>query len=264
MTCEEIQNLISAYLDGQLSPGARAVADTHLAECPVCRMELEQTRSILRDLSMVARPAAPPDLAASISTALMVERAARRAQPPVSLRENFRQWIELRLMPYTVGALASVLLFFAVSSALRPHFRALRDITIASSRESGNLIFISLEGGYDVNQPVSLKGYVESRTPYGVESPSLNPRGALAELAWTPSPGRPDDDDMVVVADVYGNGSASLAEIVEPPRNPRMIAELEDAFRKNPAFVPASLDQRPQTMRVIFAISKMNVRERSF
>lgn len=263
MTCEEIQNLLSAYLDGELPPGERSVADTHFAECPVCRTQLEETRSMLRGLSMVARPVAPSDLAASISTTLMVERNQRRAQPRVSLRENLWQWVEMRLMPYTVGAFASVLLFFAVSSALRPHFRALRDITIAA-RASENLIFVSLDGGYDVNQPVSLKGYVESRTPYGVESPSLNPRGALAELAWTPSPGRPDDDDMVVVADVYGNGSASLAEIVEPPRNPRMIAELEDAFRKNPAFVPASLDQRPQTMRVIFAISKMNVRERSF
>ncbi len=263
MSCEQTQDLLSDYLDGELPPGERAFAETHLDECPVCRVRLEEMRSILRGLSMAARPVAPPDLAASINTALMVKRAARRTPPRVSPREHFRQWIELRLMPYTVGALASVLLFFAVSSALRPHFRTLRDITIAA-RAPENIIFINLGGGYDVNQPVSLMGYVESRTPYGVESPSLNPRGALAELTWTPSPGRPSDDDMVVVADVYGNGSASLAEIVEPPRNPRMIAELEDALRKNPAFVPASLDQRPQTMRVIFAISKINVRERSF
>ena len=263
MSCEEIQNTLSAYLDGDISPDGRVLTEAHLAECPVCRTHLEETRTMLRALSMTARPVAPPDLAASISAALMAERTARRTQSPVSLRENFWQWIEMRLMPYTVGALASTLLFFAVSSALRPHFRALRDITIAS-RTPESVIFIHLEGGYDVNKPVSLMGYVESRTPYGVESPSLNPRGALAELTWTPSPGRPGDDDMVVVADVYGNGSASLAEIVEPPRNPRMIAELEDAFRKNPAFVPASLDHRPQTMRVIFAISKMNVRERSF
>ncbi len=69
---------------------------------------------------------------------------------------------------------------------------------------------------------------------------------------------------MIVVADVYGNGRASLAEVVEPPRNRRMVEELQDALRKNPAFVPASLDRRPQTMRVVFVLQKMNVGDGSF
>jgi hypothetical protein len=63
---------------------------------------------------------------------------------------------------------------------------------------------------------------------------------------------------------VYGNGSASLAAVVEAPRNPRMLDELQDAFRKNPAFLPASLDRRPQTMRVVFALHKMNVPDESY
>ncbi|MBC7931166.1 MAG: hypothetical protein H7Z38_11445, partial [Rubrivivax sp.] len=97
------------------------------------------------------------------------------------------------------------------------------------------------------------------------ESPTLNPRGALAALTLSPpSAGSPDDDDMIVVADVYSNGSASLAAVVEPPRNRRMIDEFQDALRKNPAFVPASLDRRPQTMRVVFVLQKMNVPEGSY
>jgi hypothetical protein len=67
-----------------------------------------------------------------------------------------------------------------------------------------------------------------------------------------------------VVADVYGNGSASLAAVVEPPRNRRMVDELQAALRKNPAFVPASLDQRPQTMRVVFALQKVSVQDTSY
>ena len=66
---------------------------------------------------------------------------------------------------------------------------------------------------------------------------------------------------MIVVADVYGNGSASLAEVVAPPRNRRAIDELQDALRQSSAFVPASLDRRPQTMRVVFVLQKMNVPE---
>ena len=64
---------------------------------------------------------------------------------------------------------------------------------------------------------------------------------------------------MMVVADVYGSGHASLAEVVQPPRNRLMMAELQDALRKTPAFVPASFDQRPATMRVVFVMQKVNV-----
>ncbi|HZT58743.1 MAG TPA: hypothetical protein VFA21_08985, partial [Pyrinomonadaceae bacterium] len=67
-----------------------------------------------------------------------------------------------------------------------------------------------------------------------------------------------------VVADVYGNGNASLAEVVKPPRNRHMIEDLQDAFREGPAFVPASLDRRPQTMRVVFVLQKMNVADRAY
>ncbi|MCV5540118.1 hypothetical protein OFN30_32795, partial [Escherichia coli] len=69
---------------------------------------------------------------------------------------------------------------------------------------------------------------------------------------------------MVVVADVFSSGYASLAEVVQPPRDRRALEELEEALRRAPAFVPATLDQRPQTMRVVFVVHRVDVREKSF
>src|SRR5205085_12695513 len=118
---------------------------------------------------------------------------------------------------------------------------------------------------FDVTRPLSPDLAVAARAPLTTESPTRHPRGARAALTLAPSSdGRPEDDDMIIVADVYGNGRASLAEVVEPPRNRRMVEELQDALRKNAAFVPASLDRRPQTMRVVFVLQKMNVGDRSF
>ncbi|HVF27825.1 MAG TPA: anti-sigma factor [Pyrinomonadaceae bacterium] len=263
LTCEDTQKVISSYLDGELTRGERASVDAHLRQCPVCRLRLAEMRLVVRDLAFVARPASPPALAASINNALMIERAARRAQPARPLPARIAGWVRPRLMPYTVGAFASLLLFVGIMRALRPQLAALQQLADASRV---NIIspLAPDETGYDVTRPVSLEGYAATRTHFAVESPSLNPRGALAALAWTPSSGQPEDDDMIVVADVYGNGSASLAAVVEPPRNPRMLDELQDALRKNPAFVPASLDRRPQTMRVVFVLQKMKVEERSF
>jgi hypothetical protein len=69
---------------------------------------------------------------------------------------------------------------------------------------------------------------------------------------------------MIVVADVFSNGAASLADVVQPPRNKRMLDDFESALRQDAAFVPASLDGRPDTMRVVFAVQKVDVDDRNF
>lgn len=268
MTCEEIQKAFSSYLDDQLSLSERAACDAHLQDCLVCRAQISEARLVLRRLRTLKRPAIPSNLAASINDALMIERAAMLRQPRLPLHVRVAEWLEPRVMPYTIGAFASILLFVAIYAPLHPYLVTLRQMETQSRGATEAFTpptWVNDGGGFDVTKPlVSLEGYAASRLPYGVESPSLNPRGALAALVWNPSYGQPDDDDMIVVADVFSNGSASLAEVVQPPRNRRMLNDLQDALRKNPAFVPAALDQRPKTMRVVFVLQKVEVPETAF
>lgn len=264
ISCQESQKSFSPYLDGVLPRGAVDMLDEHLSVCPVCRGRLEATRSLVRGLSLVTRPAPPANLASDIRASLVIERAARAASEPAPLHERAVAFVKLYLMPYAVGAVYSMILFVAVFGALRQQLRVLRNLAEARYLEDTNPSLAS-GGGYDVTRPLSPDLAVAARAQFTTESPTLNPRGALAKLTLAPaSDGNPEDDDMIVVADVYGNGTASLAEVVEPPRNRRMVEELQDALRKNPAFVPASLDRRPQTMRVVFVLQKMNVGEGSF
>ena len=69
---------------------------------------------------------------------------------------------------------------------------------------------------------------------------------------------------MIVVADVFSNGTASLADVVQAPRDRQMLDDFELALRRKHAFVPASLDRRPDTMRVVFTVQKVDVREHRF
>jgi anti-sigma factor RsiW len=268
MTCLESQKTFSPYLDGALDHETSAALGVHLGACPVCRQQLEETRATVRGLSLLPRPTPPPDLSTSIRAALVIERAARNASPRLSPSERVARWLSVRLMPYSVGAVYSVILFVAVFGGLRQQLRVLRNLSEAQALESGqpySVTWIDGRGGFDVTRPLAPGLAAAARAPFAAESPTLNPRGALAALTQAPpSIGKPDDDDMIVVADVYGNGSASLAEVVEPPRNRRMLDELQDALRKSPAFVPASLDRRPQTMRVVFVLQKMNVADSSY
>jgi hypothetical protein len=240
MTCEETQKSFSPYLDDALAAEAREATQAHLELCPFCRQRLAETRAIVRGLASLARPAAPARLELAISDAILIERAARTARPSVPAWLSVVRWIEPRVMPYTVGALTSALLFFMLINALRPHMRLLRDLARA------------------VQEPAE----VSIPAPYSSESPSLNPSGDLLRVMTDSS--RDGDDDITIVANVFSNGSASLEEVMQQPRNRHTLIEVEDALRRTPAFVPASLDRRPQTMRVVISLSKVSVRDRSF
>jgi hypothetical protein len=262
MNCEETNALLSQLIDDVLTLPARVAVEDHLDCCPVCRAQLAEFRALTRNLRQLARPTVPLDLAASIGEALAIEAAALRQSPERTIADRLALWLEPRLMPYTVGSLASVVLFFSVFVALSPHFMALQK---AAGRLETVRVFRA-SPGFDLNQPVSSENFSAMRAPYAEQSPSLNPGGALAAL--TGSYTNPDEnqqaDDMIVVADVFSNGSASLADVVQAPRDRRMLTDFEVALRQSAAFVPASLDRRPDTMRVVFSVQKVDVRDRSF
>jgi anti-sigma factor RsiW len=48
ITCEELVELVTEYLEGALTPAARERVERHLAGCDGCRAHLEQVRGVLR------------------------------------------------------------------------------------------------------------------------------------------------------------------------------------------------------------------------
>ena len=268
MLCEETRQTFSSYIDDSVSLPARVAIDEHLDRCPVCRAEVADLRSLTRSLSSMTRPKPPADLADTISDLLTIEAAARQAIKP-SFGVRVARFLEPRVMPYTVGSFASVILFFLMFTALRPHFVALREAALRNSGGSVVIVSSYAPPQYDLYKPVSQQDFADSRAPFGEQSPSLNPGGALAALTRAYSHPRAsyyaDDDDMIVVTDVFSNGSASLADVVQPPKDKRMLAEFQSALRRDAAFVPASFDRRPDTMRVVITLGpKVQVDSRNF
>jgi hypothetical protein len=264
MSCRETKRSLSQYVDDELSAAQRTLVESHLNSCPVCRAEFVELRTMRNSLRQLARPVPPSSLVPAISDALMIEAAARQQSPTPTLREQIISWIEPRLMPYSVGSLASVVLFTVMLVGLRPHFVALQE----AARQNDSVFNVETSTPYDLTRPVTPEDYSARRAPFAEQSPSLNPGGALATLTGNythPQIGQSQDgDDMIVVADVFSNGAASLADVVQAPRDHQMLADFEIALRQSAAFVPASLDRRPDTMRVVFTVQKVDVRDRSF
>ncbi len=273
MNCDEIKESLSLYADNGLRPEARSDCYGHLEVCPVCRAHLEELRAIRRALTTLSRPLPRPDLIPSINQALVAEAEAQKLRSRATLVDLINdfalEWLQPRAMRYAFSSLASVLLFVSVFAAFRPHVIALHEAALAFDEAA--LVDVPVDilvVGYDINKPISSESYAALRNPYNAESPSLNPGGALATLTRSylrlQSDRRQDADDMVVVADVFSNGSASLADVMHAPRDRRMLEDFDKALRQDAAFVPASLDRRPETMRVVFSVQRVNVRERNY
>ncbi len=274
MNCDAIEHLLSLYVDDGLTSDERAVCYEHLEVCPVCRARVGELRNVRSGLAMLLKPVPPPDLVPAINAALVTKaaevRAHRNATTVDLINDWALRWLQPRPMRYAFSSLASIVIFTAVFAALRPHMIALREATVAF--EQVQITTVPEDdprlAEYDITKPISPESYAALRIPFNTESPSLNPAGALAMLSWEPREsnyrGGNRQDDMMIVADVFTNGAASLANVVQAPRDRRMLQDVANALHQDAAFVPASLDRRPETMRVIFSVQRVDVHERGY
>jgi anti-sigma factor RsiW len=60
LTCKELVELVTDYLEGALSTADRARFDEHLATCPYCQIYLEQMRQTIRTVGHLREEAIPP------------------------------------------------------------------------------------------------------------------------------------------------------------------------------------------------------------
>ncbi len=269
MLCENLQFKLPIYLDDMLSETERAGVEKHLAQCPVCRNKLANFQILRNDLRGMARPILPENKLAAMRNAV-----ARQAETPTGIRfawfsEARSEWLKMRLMPYTVGTAASLsltalLLWSLLSAAYLPEKSFIElarndsPTAVPAARSSAN------RTNYTNAAELNPASFAATRYSVSGNSPSLNPQGALVALTRSIVRGKMKDDEVVIVADVFGNGLAQIAEIVEPSSDVQAVHELEKALKNDPRyaspFVPANMDGRSDTtMRVIFKINRVDI-----
>lgn len=69
MSCMELVELITEYLEGVLPPRERTRFETHLAECSACSNYLEQMRSVIRAFGHLDEKTIPADTMAKLMQA---------------------------------------------------------------------------------------------------------------------------------------------------------------------------------------------------
>ena len=102
MRCGRAQMLLTAAVDGELSPGRRAALDRHLAGCLVCRAERAATQTVLDALD--ALPMAPAVPAALEQATLRRVRVLAAEEAERRGTSGWRAWLPLPAIALAVTA----------------------------------------------------------------------------------------------------------------------------------------------------------------
>lgn len=262
MKCSDLQDSLAVYADGLLTDDENIRVKDHLDTCPLCRERHDEYREIASSLRRLGKADLAPAARRSIKQNVISE-ARRHRRSWLSFAPDVREFLQMRVLPYGIGSFAAVIIcggFLALmfSGALRngSTLTAKEPMLLASNRNP-----LLKEG--DVS-PIDL---VQSRLGFASESPSINPQGALVALTNSfMNTGMKGNDEVVVVADVYSDGLAQIAEVVEPRRNTRIVGQLEkalDSSKDGTPFVPSSMEARPASVRVVLKFRSVDVYARS-
>jgi hypothetical protein len=254
MRCEQIQFELPLYIDDVLTEGVKSAIEEHLPTCPLCRQKLSDYGEIRSSLRQIGNPAIPGELAISLETEISrISRSGELFALGVDRRglgEKVSHW----LLPFGAGALVSVAFAFLFLS-----FLFVTPATgIFGLVDNGNREIAANTQDYrsSMRSPEDLIVEIPDR------SPEVNPTGALIALTRSIVRGKMSDEEVVIVADVFGNGLANIAEIVDPPKDDRAMRELEKAFGTNPdqaPFLPAKMGRGSDAVRVVLKIQRVDV-----
>ncbi len=115
MKCQDISELITAVLDGELRADERPILDDHLRECAQCRNELELHSMAKRVVQQrLKRVTTPPEVAAAIWDNLNHPPAR---EPLVSIKNL----LPFRITRKPLIAFAGVVALILVAVIYRPH-----------------------------------------------------------------------------------------------------------------------------------------------
>jgi hypothetical protein len=121
--CDDLDERLAPYVDGESTPATRRSVETHLALCPPCRERAESegaAREVVQQHRTALRGAAPESLRARCSALANQQSPIPVANPQSAIRESaignrkspiVRRWVPLSLAATILLAVGGVFLF---------------------------------------------------------------------------------------------------------------------------------------------------------
>ncbi len=107
--CANVRALLSAFVDGEISPRDRQLVESHLANCPECSAEVEALKAASSLVRSLPRPELPDDFHASLVRKVNAEAVAARTEA-AHPRQGFQGFRGFRFQLRTVAIVAAALI----------------------------------------------------------------------------------------------------------------------------------------------------------
>ena len=260
MKCREIRRELHEMVDETIDSVRSGLISDHLARCPLCRAELSAINVVRQDLRSIRRPEISESALQLVRQAVTARLKPSYGFPTFRLvGESDGSWFQRWLMPTMTGSVASLVLGIALLVVLLIPSNV-PDLAINTDPNSQNgdpLFLASLDTSL-----ITPQQFAHSRSDVSPESPSVNPSGTLVAMANSDPRIPSRDEEVVVVAEVFGDGLARITNVVESSRDRSKMDRLQAAFRSDKVsapFVPASLDNRGDMVRVVLKFQSVNV-----
>ena len=264
MKCREVKLQLHEMVDEKLDESLSAAVADHLHSCPVCRYELASINAIRQSLRSMRLPELNENVLRRVRRSVESQLRPSYGFPSFQLvGGDDEHWLKRWLMPTTAGAFAAVIFSVAVLGLILIPSNV-PDIAIntdPNSQNSDPLFLASIDPDIG-DQFITPQQFAHSRADVATESPSINPAGTLVAMTNLQKNGTPKDEEVVVVAEVFRDGLARITNVVESSKDRKTMDRLQAAFRSNrvaPPFVPATLDNRGDSVRVIMKFQSVNV-----
>ena len=260
MKCENIQFNLPIYFDNALSDGERKIIDEHLPACPLCRQKLSEHRELRNEMRMMKPTSMPENILSMVRNAVDSEINAPIIQLVTEKKESYLDKLTYWLMPYSVGTVTALALSFALFSTLSTTKISTNSL-VARDNLSNTSVMLANSNATNVRKELSLPSDYTS-VALGVDTPRVNPKGALFALAKSIVRGEMGDDEVVLVADVFRSGRARITEIIKAPNDERGMRELEKAFQTDPQkvpFLPPTLETNYNAVRMVLKIQPIEI-----
>jgi anti-sigma factor RsiW len=222
MSCLQVQEMFSAYLDGAINGREMQAVSTHLEQCEGCKTEFEAWRGVQQMLGSVGQLKAPDDLGLRLRLAISRENSLRQGH-----------WWDVITMRW--------------ENLLRPA------LLQASAGFAGTIVLVGslamLIGVVAAPQAV-----MANDEPLGaLTSPHYLYSAAHLQPVVTP-----EDSTIVIEADVNAAGQVYDYHILSGPTDPSTVSQVRDQLMVQ-VYEPARAFGEPVKGRVLITFSGMSV-----
>jgi hypothetical protein len=257
MRCETVRGHLSCFVDGMLERDVASDVSLHLQACTDCDLEFTRLQRLQQALRNFHPVEAPVYLRSLVE--MKIENARRH-----SWRRDLRHAWEYRLskirstegiwyLTRLVGAMATFVLFIAISSSMNP---ILGFNVSLSDRGSLSQALRSLQLGIGVQRNLGMTPMDTPKKTIRSSDPKINDQ-YLANLGENAARGA-QDDTVSVVAVVDRSGTAKVENILDYPADDSLLNEFTDMIM-SAGWRPASQNGKAVDQRLVLTFSRVNV-----